>query len=678
MNKYFSFSKLKKYPKLCLCGVIALLLLVVIGFSIGTILENDVEVSPNSDLTYYLNVSYDGVDRLGVESSDKVVADVKSGYIHVEDKIPNGLKFNGFVTTGDGSIGAVNRDDGRVCVGYVVDNSNGKETLNDYHGLHYDEATRTVSFDVKNLMAGCILTVGIKTITPKTVDDPDTPEKETRRDFYNFATFKEDMQSGKTNTVHVWMGDNSIDTYKVSYEYTGTVPKNAPEVPETMEFVENTKVGVANNINVGGYEFSGWSSDDVEIIDGNFTMPAKNVVLKGSFTEASKYTVTYEIADFSPDGYIVPNTREHYPNSTVLVDSLKVGDIFNGYRFLGWETEDVSIDEDTFTMPSKDVVLVGRFEEVKYTVTYEFYDTVIPRDEDGNPILPPAAETYKPSEEVKLPVVLDVPGYRFLGWYKEDNFVMPEEDVIVYGEWEENVGTFEPIITKEIVDPKPYYKTDDVVKYKIIISNTANFQINDVTIKENNDNAYFIEGVDYEVVTNHNVRIPRIFANSQVVINAEYRVTNKDKGTIKNEVLITGALADNNYQLDTSKEYKATAEFKIIPKVTVCKSANKLKSLDDKFQINIHNDSYDAWLVLKNEECKSVYLEPGKYKIGEVVSQDYVLDSVVGAITSNNATLNVELGKDYEITFINEYKNHFFFHSVGRAENKVRKAYSFN
>lgn len=677
MNKYFSFSKLKKYPKLCLFGVVILLLFVVIGFSIGTILENDVEVSPNSDLTYYLNVNYDGVDRLGIESSDKVEADIKSGYIYVEDKIPNGLQFNGFVTTGDGSIGAVNRDDGKVCIGYVVDDSGGEESLNNYHGLHYDEATRTVSFSVKNLKAGCMLTVGINTITP-TVDDPETPEKEKRRDFYNFATFKENLQSGSSNTVHVWMGSNKLDMYKVSYEYEGTVPKNAPAVVEDVKFAENSKVGVASDVNVGGYEFSGWSSDDVDIKDGSFTMPAKDVVLKGSFSEAPKYTVTYEIADDIPEGYIIPDPKEHYPDATVILDSLKVGDVFNGYRFLGWRTADVLVEDDSFTMPSNNVTLIGEFEEVTYTVTYEYYDTVIPRDGTGNVINPPAPESYRVGEEVKLPVVSDVSGYRFLGWYKEDNFTMPEEDIIVYGEWEENVGTFEPTITKEIVDLKPYYKTGDLVRYQITVSNNASFPIKDITIKENNDNAYFVEGTNYEVVTDHNVRITRILANSQVIISAEYKVTGEDKGTIKNEVVITGALADNNYQLDTEKEYKATAEFKIKPKITICKSANKLKSLDDKFQINIKNDLYDSWIVLKNDECKNAYLEPGKYKISEAVGQDYVLDSVVGSITSNNATLNVELGKDYEITFINEYKSHFFFHSVGRAENKVRKAYSFN
>ncbi len=91
-----------------------LAIIAFIGFSYSEILENDVEVEPNSYLTYYLDVNYDGVDRNGVESSDTTTAEINSGYINVSDKIPDGLTFEGFVATSDGSIGAVQRSDEMV------------------------------------------------------------------------------------------------------------------------------------------------------------------------------------------------------------------------------------------------------------------------------------------------------------------------------------------------------------------------------------------------------------------------------------------------------------------------------------------------------------------------------------------------------------------------------------
>lgn len=133
------------------------LLIVLINRSFAVPLDDGARVAPNSDLTYYIDVIYDGKDATAVSSSDTVTANVNSDYIYVEDKLPDGLTFKNFVTTSDGTIGAVKRSDGSSCPGYVVGDS---------AGLVYDDTTRTVSFKVKNLQAGCKLTVGIVTTTP--------------------------------------------------------------------------------------------------------------------------------------------------------------------------------------------------------------------------------------------------------------------------------------------------------------------------------------------------------------------------------------------------------------------------------------------------------------------------------------------------------------------------------
>ena len=100
-------------------------------------LENGQEVQKDSDLTYYLTVNYDGKDYDAVESSDTQISKISSDVILVEDRIPYGLTFKGFVETNDGSIGAVKRSDGSSCAGYVVDGVN---------GLKYDTNTGVVSY----------------------------------------------------------------------------------------------------------------------------------------------------------------------------------------------------------------------------------------------------------------------------------------------------------------------------------------------------------------------------------------------------------------------------------------------------------------------------------------------------------------------------------------------------
>jgi len=657
--------------------VVVLLIVTYLGISYSAPLENDVEVTTNSDLTYYLNVYYDGVDRNGLKSDDATVANINSGYMYITDKLPDGLIFQGFVTTPDGTIGAVRRSDENVsCLGKVVDDTNedsadsgiwdSSHTEYTYHGLHYNENNRTVSFKVKNLQAGCKLTVGIITKTPASVDDPLTDVIETRRDFYNFGQIREDSLTVISNTVHVFMGKADLPMYNVIYQYTGTVPANAPSVPLQTSYVAESTVAVSAPINLEGYTFSGWTTSDATITNGSFTMPSNNVILEGSFSEIPKYNVRYEIGETSPSGYVLPTTKSYYPESNVKVDSLSEGDIVNGYRFSGWSTEDVTISNDKdFIMPNKNVVLVGEFSEVTYTVTYAFYDAVLPPNSES---LLPEVASYKPGVIVTHPTIIEPAGYKFLGWYKEDNFVMPEENVIIYGEWMKQVGTFEPTITKTIAFPKDYYKVGDDIAYIIEVTNTASFPIHDVIVKESNSGASFSSSDSYENLSDHYVKIPNLAAGASVTIYANYIVKNTDKNRVINEVEIVGALADNNYVLK-DKEYKASTIANLAPKLTICKNVTG-PSVPNKFQFHITADKYDTWVVLEKDECSSLYLNPGTYRITEIVPQEYQL-TLTSGISGNGSTIQINQGNDYDVTFTNRFIKKGYYHSFGRIENTI-------
>ena len=241
------FSNKQKLVSLAFVVLSGIILTGIIGHAIAETLDNDVQVEPDSELTYYLKVKYDGVDKEGTQSNDATMAKVNSGRIKVTDKIPDGLTFKSFVTSDNGSIGAVSRADSAIsCPGRVIDDTQEESTdsgvWNDdnteytYHGLHYDTTSRVVSFYVESLKAGCELTVGIVTQTPETVDDPDTTAVETRRDFYNTALAVEGLISTPSNTVHAFMGDKNANMYKVTYTYTGTIPENAPALPTESEY----------------------------------------------------------------------------------------------------------------------------------------------------------------------------------------------------------------------------------------------------------------------------------------------------------------------------------------------------------------------------------------------------------------------------------------------------------
>ena len=598
-------------------------LLYYIGSSFALI-ENDSRVAPNSKLTYYIDVIYDGKDSEVVTSSDTATAKVNSDYIYVEDKLPEGLTFSKFITAEDGSVGAVKRSDGTSCAGYVVGDSD---------GLHYDATTNKISFKVKSLQAGCKLTVGIETTTPAL-------NGKKRMDFYNTANARENYFSINSNTVHVWMGDEDVTRYTVNYQYTGDVPDNAPDPPSSKEYLDGTSVGVENNVTVAGYTFSGWSTQDATVSDGAFTMPTSNVTFTGSFTAKTTHNVSYVVTGDKPDGYMPPGAKSYGQGDDVVLDSLKVGDVVAGYKFLGWEADDNTIDltEGIFSMPNKNVVLTGSFELVKYKVTYQFQGADIPNNADS---LLPEEKSYVPGAKVTLEDSPSAAGYKFLGWYHADNFEMPEEDVTIYGEWMLQAGTFSPTITKEIIDKKDVYRENDNVEFKITVTNNANYPIKEVLLKDSLEGAVFKAGSGYTVKSDRFVVIPVIAANSSVIVYASYKALDDISKSYTNEVELTGATADNNYTLDTSREYKSSVNFNVSNlKLVINKVNNDNESLSGA-EYTLYSDSsatvvVDTGLEFDLEVNKTYYLRESKAPSGYQISS-----SIIEVNVSSNGTVTV-------------------------------------
>ena len=569
--------KQKARNKVAALGVIILgVFLSTIAFKVFAEIINDVRIETDTELTYYLTVKEDGVDASGAESSDAQITGVRGGRVAVKDELPNGLIFQGFVTTSDGTIGAVSRADKTTrCAGKVVDDTG--ETTTDtgtwndghteyfYHGLHYNPHTRTVSFVAENIRAGCELTVGIITKTPATVDDPDTTTVETRRDFYNTAFATEKDITSISNTVHAYIGNPNVDLRKVRYSYTGDVPAGAPSVPSEESHPKHAMVTVNATPYLEGYTFSGWTTNDAVINNGIFEMPEQNVILTGSWTkntETVKYTVAYVIDGDKPSDFMPPITKDYESGTSVLLDSTEKNSIIDGYKFSGWSTEDASLSETSFTMPEHNVTITGNFERMSYKVCYAFEGVVIPPNSDT--LLPPC-ETHYPGDTVATAAKPTTDGYKFLGWYKGASFKMPEEDVIIQGEWMRIAGKFAPTITKSIVNPKDKYTQGDTVKFKITVTNTASYTIHDVYLKEELNGAVFTAPVDdsYIVKTDTIALIPSILSGASLDVLAEYKVTESNAQVLTNVAEMTSAIADDGYVLDTDQKYEAKVDFNI-------------------------------------------------------------------------------------------------------------------
>ena len=98
-------------------------------------------------------------------------------------------------------------------------------------------------------------------------------------------------------------------TYTVSYQVNGDAPTtfsptldelesqeyegDAVEVAESLTTEETSKDGVS-----GTWTFNSWTTDDVEVDDGAFTMPSKDVTFTGSWTfTPNTHTITVEVTN---------------------------------------------------------------------------------------------------------------------------------------------------------------------------------------------------------------------------------------------------------------------------------------------------------------------------------------------------------------------------------------------
>ena len=120
--------------------------------------------------------------------------------------------------------------------------------------------------------------------------------------------------------------------YGADPEYDGDTPTKAADAQYT-------------------YTFKGWTPE-VETVTGDATYQA-------TYTkEANIYKVTYDL----DGGEWTEATNEFPYEYKATVEVVKTVPTREGYKFSGWRSEEVTIENDAFTMPAKDVVLKAVWE----------------------------------------------------------------------------------------------------------------------------------------------------------------------------------------------------------------------------------------------------------------------------------------------------------------------------
>ena len=159
----------------------------------------------------------------------------------------------------------------------------------------------------------------------------------TAKEDYTGFTFDDDKTENKGAKVPA---NNDLvirlyytrNSYEVIYKYVGNVPTGASELPAKATYKYGAKVKVAENATAPGYEFSSWSIKD-------FTMPASNVEIEGSFTAKidTKYTVEYyyQINGEYKDTTAIKETRTGTTGETVSVTENDKNQLtYNGKKYV--------------------------------------------------------------------------------------------------------------------------------------------------------------------------------------------------------------------------------------------------------------------------------------------------------------------------------------------------------
>ena len=250
-------------------------------------------------------------------------------------------------------------------------------------------ASYRVEYYQQNLEDDNYSIVAADTLTPSgTVGDTATAEiKE-----YEGFTYNE----SRSNSSDIIAEDGTLvlklyydrNEYTVTYEYEGTVPAGAPEVPGEQTYKYGETVELAKMPDVTDYRFSGWDSEDVALSGGSFTMPDHAVVIKGSFSQLNSYTVTYDL-----NGGTTTSSQTVFPGLTYgdktprIEDPTKEPSELYSYEFTGWSPEIA----DTVT---GDITYRAEYTrtEREFTVTYYL---------DGTLYAEPESYTYGETVVIK-------------------------------------------------------------------------------------------------------------------------------------------------------------------------------------------------------------------------------------------------------------------------------------
>lgn len=412
-----------------------------------------------------------------------------------------------------------------------------------------------------------------------------------------------------------WTLTGSDPKYTVEYKVTGDAPATSSELPAEAQYYAGDPVTVAGGLTTdesskdgvsGTWTFNGWTTEDAEIAEGTFIMPGKGVTLTGTWSfepDTHSITINYvddgsaelkaAYADTQNDGYeysfdVSADATGEIPFIIVKDDTNYVFDHFaeGSDPLSGKLTDSVEItavyliDENGNKVP----------DAYEATVTYKVVngtwadDTNVDKtegfvlktfDPESNSWV---AATPTPTLDDTIPAGMK-PDANHIGSGAWNTDISADTEVTADVTYTYTFGTEKaPALTVDktvtsvggtaVSDQSsiPSATAGDVIEYQIVVENSGNVALSNVTVSDSK----WASGVEIKVdgsastLTDSSYTIDSLDVDEVVTITYSYTVTDADvaAGKVTNNVT---AKDGNDTEGDDTAEVPVSGTIAITP-----------------------------------------------------------------------------------------------------------------